>query len=372
VFPILFASIVGRASHAILQWRLEKGDRIGLLDSLAASTSLTNTFMSQFQLRVISAAGLILLAIWAVSPLGGQASIRQMTLGTRLETHNATFRYMSYNGDLVGFQSSTRDSQYGIVSAVFGSVLLASNASKSSSIDPWGNVKIPKIEHFEDNYSADKEGWFDTRHANASTYASLVGVPFTGAENISSMEYNFNMHVPYMQVHCIRNDSVKSRADFPMDISNVSGPAVELYWSTDSENRYWADPNKTRPFSFTYWPWFIIDTPGAIVCNVTATYVELDILCAASAACIAQRTRRSGVQQLPSSWTLLDTTFSDAWDLALSGFMYTARTQSRKAFASLIDNYLLNPDDVGSKTAPSTFCEIDDCSRNMGSCLTRR
>jgi hypothetical protein len=369
VFPILFASIVGRASYSILQWRLEKGDQIGMLDSLAASTSLTSTFMSQFQLRIISATGLILLAIWAVSPLGGQASIRQMTLGTRLETQNATFHYMSYNGELGGFQNSNRDSQYGIASSVFGSALLASDASKSSSLDPWGNIKIPRIEYFEDHFSADEEGWFDTRHTNTSTYASLVGVPFTGAEAISSIDYRFSMHVPYMQVQCIHNASVKQRTDFPTSIYNASGPGVELYWSTDSKFRYYVHPNKTRPFSFTYWPWFGTETNNTLACNVTAAYVELDIECAALAPCIARRTRRSRVQQLPPSWTLLDTTVGDGWSLALAGFMYTARTQSRQAMPSLIDRYLINPNDVVAQGAPSAWCEIDNCSKNMGQLL---
>ena len=46
IFPILFASIIGRATHAILLWRLEKGEHVGILDMLAASTSLTSTITS--------------------------------------------------------------------------------------------------------------------------------------------------------------------------------------------------------------------------------------------------------------------------------------------------------------------------------------
>ena len=46
VFPILFACVVGRAAHAVLLWRLERGERIGVLDLLAGSTSLTSTVTS--------------------------------------------------------------------------------------------------------------------------------------------------------------------------------------------------------------------------------------------------------------------------------------------------------------------------------------
>ena len=63
VFPILFALILGRATHTILRWRLESGERIGVLDTLAASTSLAGTLLSQFQLRAISLIGIILVLI---------------------------------------------------------------------------------------------------------------------------------------------------------------------------------------------------------------------------------------------------------------------------------------------------------------------
>jgi hypothetical protein len=71
VFPILFASVLGRAVHAILIWRLENGERIGILDTLAGSTSLTSTFTSQLQLRRITLLGVTLIAVWALSPVGG-------------------------------------------------------------------------------------------------------------------------------------------------------------------------------------------------------------------------------------------------------------------------------------------------------------
>ncbi|OAG25681.1 hypothetical protein CC77DRAFT_1015059 [Alternaria alternata] len=45
VFPISFAVVLGRATHAALRWRLESGERCGTLDVLAGSTSLTSTIV---------------------------------------------------------------------------------------------------------------------------------------------------------------------------------------------------------------------------------------------------------------------------------------------------------------------------------------
>lgn len=63
VFPILFALTLRRVTHTILRWRLEYGERIGVLDTLAASTSLTNTLVSQLQLRTINLCGVILVLV---------------------------------------------------------------------------------------------------------------------------------------------------------------------------------------------------------------------------------------------------------------------------------------------------------------------
>ena len=62
---------------------------------LAGSTSVTCTIASQLQLRMISFLGMALVVIWTLSPIGGQASFRQMTIGPRISTKPASFTYMT-------------------------------------------------------------------------------------------------------------------------------------------------------------------------------------------------------------------------------------------------------------------------------------
>ena len=72
---------------------------------LASSTSLTSTVSSQLQLRVVSLLGIALVAVWSLSPIGGQASVRLMTIGLN-DTHIPdSFRYMVKNGHLGGYIS---------------------------------------------------------------------------------------------------------------------------------------------------------------------------------------------------------------------------------------------------------------------------
>ena len=94
VFPILFAAVVGRALKGILCWRLERGERLGILDLLVGSTTLVNTITTQITLRIFSLIGPLLFVVWALSPVGGQASLRVMTKGNNTLSTRASFDYM--------------------------------------------------------------------------------------------------------------------------------------------------------------------------------------------------------------------------------------------------------------------------------------
>lgn len=179
VFPILFACVLGRASHSILMWRLERGERNGVLDILAGSTSLTSTVTSQLKLRMISILGLDLVAIWALSPVGGQACLRQMSQGHNITTHAASFTYMVQKNYLGRFDTTDRVSLYPALSAVFNAALLGPPEVKSSPRDAWGNVKIPRPEDYGHSRLADDGGWFDTK-GRPLFYASLLRVPIYG------------------------------------------------------------------------------------------------------------------------------------------------------------------------------------------------
>jgi hypothetical protein len=229
VFPILFALILGRATHTILRWRLERGERIGVLDTLAASTSLTSTVVSQFQLRAISTFGIVLISVWALSPIGGQASIRQMTIGINNTTQLSDFDYFVHNGYFYGFLGTSRDSIWELVNTQFVSAIISSKASKSSWVDIWGNVRVPRIEHYEAKTAPDSEGWFDTVGGSPDSYTSAIGIPMSGMNSTGFVDYRTSIQTPYFQTTC----------SFIKD--------------SDTERKY-LDPPRTTRYGKLHWP----------------------------------------------------------------------------------------------------------------------
>ncbi|KAK4494499.1 hypothetical protein PRZ48_014797 [Zasmidium cellare] len=145
IFPILFAAVLGRALKAIMLWRLERGERLGLLDLLAGSTTVVNTILTQLSLRILSAAGLVLILAWAISPLGGQASLRVMTVAQQNSTHAAPMRYMSTNHSFNAYTDADMGPLATLMNGMFNAALLGPERIKESPTDLWNNVKVPHL-----------------------------------------------------------------------------------------------------------------------------------------------------------------------------------------------------------------------------------
>lgn len=93
-------SLAGRQSTGYSRgWK--RGEKLGLLDLLAASTTMVNAFLSQVTLRSFSIVGCAMALVWACSPLGGQAALRIMTVGTTEITRSIHLDHMSANLSVV-------------------------------------------------------------------------------------------------------------------------------------------------------------------------------------------------------------------------------------------------------------------------------
>jgi hypothetical protein len=220
--------VLGRATHAVLRWRLESGERCGTLDVLAGSTSLTSTIVSLLQLRMVTFLGLFLATIWALSPVGGQASFRQVTTGNKTYDHTTSFDYMVPDGILdVVNAGSDNIKWWGVIDNLFIAALVGPATTKASPRDLWGNVRIPHIETFEEAVSADSDGWFKVQmDQNTNTsFASLLGVPMTGLNDKDAVRMSMNLQTLYLALDCkgiprYRHDSWEPRGVFHANISS--------------------------------------------------------------------------------------------------------------------------------------------------------
>src|SRR5690242_13463077 len=114
-----------------------------------ASQSVWGTIESQMLMQRFTTVGANLLFLWALSPLGGQASLRLMRRDFSETSSPTKLRYMTTGpgGTMWGLSSTYSGSgKFDDAGALYTAALMAPVSTKLGPDDPWGNVKIPKLE----------------------------------------------------------------------------------------------------------------------------------------------------------------------------------------------------------------------------------
>jgi hypothetical protein len=169
-----------------------------------ASQSVWGTVESQLLMQRLTVVGVNLLFLWALSPLGGQASLRLMKRDDMASYSSTKLRYLSTGpgATAMGIGTTyTANGRFSDTGALYGAALLAPIATKVGAQDSWGNVKIPNLEAFDID-TPDPQGWFDvpSNVLEPEAWSSLVGLPVVGLPSESTSE--FSMEYSYLSVGC--------------------------------------------------------------------------------------------------------------------------------------------------------------------------
>ncbi|KAB5577512.1 hypothetical protein GE09DRAFT_521264 [Coniochaeta sp. 2T2.1] len=161
--------------------------------------TMFDAILSQFYLARFStvASGLVLL--WALSPLGGQASLRLMYKTNITSIHPQDMRYMD-TGPLAnvfvteGFINSNDIGYNGqglplTMPALYQAAVMQSLETKKGPLDLFGNVKIPRLDKLDQSL-ADEDGWINfTIPAAVESFSSLLGLPILNISQTGMVEF---------------------------------------------------------------------------------------------------------------------------------------------------------------------------------------
>ncbi|GIZ44669.1 hypothetical protein CKM354_000786000 [Cercospora kikuchii] len=321
VLPILFAATVGRCIRSLMLWRLERGETLGTLDMLAGSTTVGGALSTQIMLRTPSIAGVALLIIWLMSPLGSQASLRVKGHGSREFVESREVSYATLNQTFVQWQTDDRGNADSVAKGLFNAALLGPRVVKTASVDTWNNVKIPALERLDEGESGT---WVDV--PSDVEYSSLVGIPVSVlAQNWT---HNFVAETSYLHVICfqLRNGTLPDnflenatlrKQDQLQDllVSNTTKwwavrNSFETYILTNSsegydECRHDSSNPDLPPRTFGYSSQGPSGVQFGALCSLQTTYVEVEVECRSND-CRVPRMRRSILDNFPPAWTVLD------------------------------------------------------------------
>ncbi|KAF4985517.1 hypothetical protein FDECE_16510 [Fusarium decemcellulare] len=100
IFPIAFAAVFANALKAIASWRLERGITVLSLELLLSSRIVSSAFSAPFSIRTFNWLMPVLMILWAVSPLGGQAALRAVSIGPSGSTKPWNVQYLEFRSQL--------------------------------------------------------------------------------------------------------------------------------------------------------------------------------------------------------------------------------------------------------------------------------
>lgn len=171
------------------------------LEYLLYSRSVFNALTAPFALRTFNTLTSILIVMWALSPLGGQASLRIISPGVLSTTVPRNFTYVAYVSPFTnGGPGSASSSILPPINGAFTGSLFSSAATKASHQDLYGNIKIPLYEELTSSDLANSSAWRPVLSGEETTWSSLTGLPVYGLEKSTISRFNFN--TAYMKTLC--------------------------------------------------------------------------------------------------------------------------------------------------------------------------
>ncbi|KAJ4299592.1 hypothetical protein N0V90_004838 [Kalmusia sp. IMI 367209] len=197
--------------------------------------SLFTAFTTQIGLRHFDILGASLLVVWLLSPLGGQASLRLLSIQPREFSFNSTLLYYpveAYSTAPMILSGSNTFQYWPFYASPYMTALQTSKQTINSSMDLWGNIKIPDIKSLPDYKPNNTDApWYEVRNNSDVVYASLLGTPLIGLPE--SGNTSFDMTSFYWSVDCsaAKIDPVGPWKQAPN--YNTTCPSPQSVWTFD-------------------------------------------------------------------------------------------------------------------------------------------
>ena len=121
--------------------------------------------------------------VWALSPLGGQSSLRILdTTESGMDILQQLYYFDTNNTDVSMLIGASSLNYFGpAINVLYTANLLAPKKVKSSPRNLWSNVRIPMMDELSrDTSEADDNLWISVDSTDNLTYASLIGIMIAG------------------------------------------------------------------------------------------------------------------------------------------------------------------------------------------------
>lgn len=201
---------MGRSLKQMALWMAERGEKLGRLEQLMGSGTVFSSLSTQVALRGYNLLGIALVAVWLLSPLGGQASLRLIEITSAVHHEKSRISYMdTERRSLMSANASTADLD--AINTLY-MTSLADPGENDVTNDMWTNVRIPIMESLNSS-DAVKDGWISVPSGRLPSsleeetpsdvlYSSVLGIPVSKPEQHGHRNGSFVMESSYYVLNC--------------------------------------------------------------------------------------------------------------------------------------------------------------------------
>ncbi|CAM1509075.1 Fc.00g028140.m01.CDS01 [Cosmosporella sp. VM-42] len=286
IFPIAFAAAVANLLKAAAAWKLERGISVLSLEFLLNSRTVFSAVASPIALRVANGLTPALIMLWMLSPLGGQAALRVVSVGPSTASEPWSSEFLEFNGRFThgGPGSSAGPDILPAIVGAFTAALSSPKDVKEASQDAFGNIKIPMVEpYLETGTPSEDGGWYTLDNRSDIVWSSLAGLPML-RPNDSGLRVNlsFTMETAYMYASCKVTHSTKMmvgqwyqflRKRAAIDPNGFHHDQTLAIYGNGMHSWFSEAP---REFVFTS---FTFDAVTNATCELTTSFIEVDVKC---------------------------------------------------------------------------------------------
>ncbi|KAK2777421.1 hypothetical protein CKAH01_12106 [Colletotrichum kahawae] len=404
LFPIAFSAVAASFLKATAAWRLEQGMSVLSLEYLLNCPTVFSAFTTPISLRAANRLTPLLIVLWALSPLGGQAALRVMETVPSTATEPWLFQNLEFMSAFrhSGPQSSAGFSLLPSIQSALVTALGTPADIKAEPQDLFRNIKIPMIEAFEDwnrtqddrqddsrqddnrqdDNRQDDDGWYhlESKSAMSPVCSAIAGIPVAALVAAlgglsSKANYSLAFETAYIYADCfVQRGTSMNFTEWAS--YREEGPGRY------STNRTLVISTKRPPSPFDQNPLELVFTSYAstqeltsnATCVLRTTYVEVDVGCHGTA-CGARHVRPLEKSDNLTTRTALNNMGPEGqpghgtagmFDGFMSTFVRSGLSlwdlqegRQLKPFASALETYFTEPDSPYSAPGISSWNGTD-------------
>jgi hypothetical protein len=290
------------------------------------SSTVFGTVTTQIHLRSFNWLGLALIVLWALSPIGSQSFLRVISTQNYNTSTTVTLSYLD-TGQVSKIGQTLDPNIFAEafeapIDAVYTAALMAPPSVQNSSVDLYGNVKIPFYRELGAEPSSENTGWESVSQSNV-VYSSLLGIPV--ANVASTGNTTFAMETSYLDLDCYNVSRVKygerydagywsasNNSQFSVSVSDYDSLQVP----NGTEERLgayvgsWGNATFPRTLLLQSRIWnshSSLEHPEmtAVYCTLMQSYVESAVSCSSNEPCCVTDMRTSRIPHSPENITVL-------------------------------------------------------------------